>query len=397
MRLLLLTAGSRGDVVPFLALADRARSEGHEVTVGVTTEFVSLARQGGRAVVELDGNFETLVRAQGADAWTAMRSYQSVVKPMLAAIQRSAGSSILDLRPDVVVHHPKILVAQAAATAVGARSAVVEIVPVLTPTRQYPAAGVVSRDMGRANRWTFTATRLGTASMRGMVRSVSKQLGIAADGTSGPDLTLCPISPALLPRPADWPTTTHLTGPWRPDQVGQALTPELDEFLTGGDVVYAGFGSMAAGDPVERAVQVVSGVRAAGLRAVLAQGWGGLQVPADLAGSDLMVLDEVDHAQVLPRVAAAVHHGGAGTVHAAARAGAVSVVVPFSADQPWWGSLLARRGLGPAPLPSKRLTAQGLAAALREVDRYRPRVARVAEQMQDEDGTAAALRVLQAG
>lgn len=394
MRLLLLTAGSRGDVVPFLALADRALAEGHEVTVGVTSEFVSLAGSGGRSVVELDGDFEELIRAQGADPWTALHSYRTVVKPMLEAIQRSAATAILDIRPDVVVHHPKIVVAEAAAAAVGARCAIVEIVPTLTPTREYPAAGVVSRDLGRANRWTFALARLGSASFQGMVTRVTKPLGISSDRAK-PEATLCPVSPAILPRPADWPATSHLTGPWRPERAAKPITPEVDAFLAGGDVAYAGFGSMAAGDPEQRAREVVEGIRAAGLRPLVAEGWGGMSVPDDLAGDDLLVVEEVDHATVLPRVAVAVHHGGAGTVHAAARAGTVSVVVPFSADQPWWGALLARRGLAPQPVSSTRLSAQTLSTALDEIDRCRDAAARVALQMQDEDGTGRALDVLQ--
>ena len=395
MHLFLLTAGSRGDVVPFLALADRALADGHAVTLGVTREFVGLAREHVRSVVSLDGDFEELVRAQGADPWTALRSYRTVVKPMLEAVQRSAAEAILETRPDVVVHHPKILVAEGAAAAVGALSAVVEIVPVLTPTREYPAAGIVSQDLGPFNRWTFTAARWGTASFQGIARAALRDLGIDGDAKVQPDLTLCPMSPALLPRPTDWPETSHLTGPWRPQHVGDPVDEQVEAFLAGGDVVYAGFGSMATGDPEQRAREVVGGIRTAGLRALIAQGWGGMSVPEDLVGDDLLVVDQVDHAHVLSRVVAAVHHGGAGTVHAATGAGAVSVIVPFAADQPWWGAYLSRRRLAPPPVPSRRLTAQRIAEALAEVDRFRSNVAHVADQMRSDDGTGTALQVLQ--
>src|SRR3712207_485821 len=87
----------------------------------------------------------------------------------------------------------------------------------------------------------------------------------------------------------------------------------------------------------------------------------------DTATTEIYTLslhDALPISTVLPRCSVAVHHGGAGTVHAAVRAGVVSVTVPFLADQPFWGALLHRRGLGAAPVPVRRLTTDRLGAAL---------------------------------
>jgi sterol 3beta-glucosyltransferase len=86
-----------------------------------------------------------------------------------------------------------------------------------------------------------------------------------------------------------------------------------------------------------------------------------------------------------------VHHGGIGTVQAAARSGTVSVIAPFIADQPFWGAMLHRRGLGPAPVPQRRFTATRLHAALDAVPSYRDRLRAVAAEMTREDGTGVAL------
>jgi sterol 3beta-glucosyltransferase len=392
VRLLLLPAGSRGDVDPFLALYDRAAVDGHEVRVAVTRDALDRARSGGRDVVELDGDFEELVRSQGV-GWAAARSYRTVVKPMLAAIQASAARAVLEHRPDVVVYHPKVLIAPTASSAVGALSAVVEIVPILTPTSAFPAAGVVSRDLGHLNRFTFLAAAAGNAALKGTLRTVASDLGLPPVRTV-PDLSLCPVSPTLIPRPDDWPPTSHLTGAWRPTPSSAPLPDEVEAFLAAGQVVYAGFGSMATGDPEQRARTVVTAIRATGKRAILATGWGGLQVPADLLGDDLLVTRAVDHQLVLPRVEAAIHHGGAGTAHAAAAAGTVSLIVPFMADQPWWGRRLHERGLAPRATPARRLTTQTLAATLTEAPRYRSAVADAADQMATEDGTGRALEAL---
>ncbi len=393
----LLTAGSRGDVDPFVALADAALERGHRVRLAVTREFAADVRAAGHEVDVLEGNYEDLVRAQGTDVTAALLSYRSVIKPMLESIQRSAVQAIADAQPDVVVHHPKIVTADIAATVVGAARIPVEVVPTLTKTRAYPAAGVVNRDLGRFNRWTFGAVALGNLGLRGARAEARSTLHLPAQHRiEQAAATLCPVSPSLLPVPTDWPPHAHMTGAWSSPPATPVPDPLVDAYLDGSAVVYAGFGSMATGDPVARARLVIAAARSAGLRTLVATGWGGLDVPEDAMGDDVLVTSAVDHSTVLPRVTAAIHHGGAGTVHAVARSGAVSIVVPFLADQPWWGALLERRGLSPATLPARRLNQTALTAALRAVDRFRPATHTLAEQMRHEQGTAAALDVIEA-
>jgi sterol 3beta-glucosyltransferase len=59
-----------------------------------------------------------------------------------------------------------------------------------------------------------------------------------------------------------------------------------------------------------------------------------------------------------------VHHGGAGTTAEGLRAGRPTVIVPFIVDQSFWGARVQSMGLGPAPIPRKRLTADRLAEAI---------------------------------
>lgn len=127
----------------------------------------------------------------------------------------------------------------------------------------------------------------------------------------------------------------------------------------------------------------------------MATGWGGIEIDDDLRGEDVLVTVSVPHAAVLPRASAALHHGGIGTVHAAARAGTVSIVVPFIADQPFWGSQLQRLGLSPTPIPHRRVTTQRVSRALEQVDQLADANQRIATAMSGEDGVAAALDILE--
>jgi UDP:flavonoid glycosyltransferase YjiC (YdhE family) len=109
---------------------------------------------------------------------------------------------------------------------------------------------------------------------------------------------------------------------------------------------------------------VVEALEQAGQRAILLGGWSGLG-SADLPDFILRV-DYVPHDWLFPRVAAVVHHGGAGTTAAGLRAGLPTVVVPFFGDQPFWGWRVYELGAGPRWIPRKKLTAGKLTAAIQQ-------------------------------
>jgi hypothetical protein len=96
--------------------------------------------------------------------------------------------------------------------------------------------------------------------------------------------------------------------------------------------VYVGFGSMRAPQDIARVA--IEAIRAQGRRALVACGWAGL-APID-DRDDCFAVGEVNQQALFGRVAAVVHHGGAGTTTTATRAGAPQVVVPQWADQPYW-------------------------------------------------------------
>jgi sterol 3beta-glucosyltransferase len=109
----------------------------------------------------------------------------------------------------------------------------------------------------------------------------------------------------------------------------------------------------------------------------------------------VLAVRTVDHAAVLPHAHVALHHGGAGTVHAVARAGVPSVVVPFLGDQPFWAGVLHRRGIAPPAVRPRRLTVR-LRHALDEAGGMRDAAAAVGREMAGEDGTGRALGLLEA-
>ena len=184
--------------------------------------------------------------------------------------------------------------------------------------------------------------------------------------TSAAMPTVVSCSNYVFPRPDDWPKHVHNTGYWFLDDAA-AWQPrdELLAFLDGGaPPVYVGFGSV--GDPTQAAQTthlVIDALQRAGQRGVLAAGWSGL-AQVDGIPDSVFVLDSAPHSWLFPRMAAVVHHGGAGTTAAGLRAGVPNIVVPHSNDQFAWGRRVHELGVGPQPIPRKKLTAQELADAI---------------------------------
>jgi vancomycin aglycone glucosyltransferase len=147
---------------------------------------------------------------------------------------------------------------------------------------------------------------------------------------------------------APWPEPADLdvvqTGAWiLPDE--RPLPAGLEAFLGAGPPpVYAGFGSMRAPEDIARVA--IEAIRAQGRRTLIAHGWADL-APVD-DQDDCFAVGEVNQQALFGRVAAVVHHGGAGTTTTATRAGAPQVVVPQWRDQPYWASRVPDLGIGVA-------------------------------------------------
>ncbi len=201
----------------------------------------------------------------------------------------------------------------------------------------------------------------------------------------------------VIPMPPEWAGRCHITGYWHlPAPEGFVPPAGLEAFLAAGPrPVCVGFGSMASGDAEATTRLVLAAAKQAERRLVLLSGWGGLA--AEVTGrDDVFVTDAVPHDWLYPRMAAVVHHGGAGTTAAALRAGVPALVVPFTMDQPFWGKRGFDLGVAPRPIPRKHLTAERLAQGLRAATTdpaMAERAAKLGELLREEDGVAEAVRL----
>ncbi|MGO1950518.1 MAG: glycosyltransferase [Mycobacteriaceae bacterium] len=166
-----------------------------------------------------------------------------------------------------------------------------------------------------------------------------------------PQLQLC--DPSVVPEIADeWHGTERVFTGYLDipaatrEAMGESSPADstLDRWLRSGSApVFVSFGSMPVADPESVRRTVTDACRARGLRVILGLGEDTGASPTD---PDVYEVGAVDQSALLPRCAAAVHHGGAGTTAAGLRAGIPTMIYSFGMEQPFWGSRIRELGVG---------------------------------------------------
>ncbi len=372
MRIAIAADGTRGDVHPMLALADRLRARGHEVVVCASPDFQADAREMGLVFHPVGlGARETLTQLAEAVVSGGL--------PMLRAISRYMESSLraqFEALPEATAGARLIVAAgvQMAAASVaerhGAEYRYVAYAPEMLPSCEHAPVVLPLPHLPRwANRLAWWLLLRGcNALLRGKLTRERAALGLAPVRDVFThiltDRPLLAADPELAPLPEDLRERVAVIGCLHPTG-GAALPAKLEDFLAAGPPpVYLGFGSMTDTDPARTTRLILGAVERAGCRALISEGWAGLG--REPLPESVLAIGPVSHAQLFPRLAAVVHHGGAGTTTTAARAGVPQIVVPHLFDQIYWGERIRALGLGPAPIRRTRLSAGKLEAALRE-------------------------------
>jgi sterol 3beta-glucosyltransferase len=410
----ILTVGSRGDVQPYLALAGGLSRAGYQVRVATHPPFQSATQRRGLEFRPVAGNPRELLESEAGLAWleagrnplAGTRRLLQLARPHVARLLADAVAACQDTQ--AIIYAPLGLAGYHIAEAQQVPSILAALVP-LSPTRSFPAAGAPPWRLGGAYNLVthLIAEQLGWQPFRRQLNHWRRHgLGLAPVGLLGPgrrqrhhrEPVLYGYSPSVVPKPPDWGSHLHVTGYWfpEPDPAWQP-PPALARFLqVGPPPVYVGFGSMTDRDPAGLARTAVAALRRAGRRGVLGRGWATLA--STRGDEDLLVVDEVPHDWLFARMAAVVHHGGAGTTHTGLRAGIPNVVVPFFTDQPFWAQRVADLGAGPDPIPRRTLTVDRLAAAIHRAvsdPALRARAAALGRRIQAEDGVTRAVQAVQ--
>lgn len=411
MRISVLAFGSRGDTQPCVALAQGLALRGHDVTVVAAERYASLMSTptsdqnldpkapkrgisprrvsgeqvgGGLAHAPLSVDPVAIVESEEGQAWLRsgplgfVRGFRTVVEPLAERLVAEVDAACA--KADLVLAPALCGFGRHLRDRYGTPYMLLHFQP-SEPTSEFPNPLIDARSLGAlGNRvsyalierlsWLVLARMVNR--LRGSVLGLAPMRGspFAADRRDRVPV-LCGVSPHVVARPRDWPEHVHLTGYWR--VAGERLPGDLEAFLRAGPKpVYMGFGSMAGRAPVLSKIEgrvVVQGLAAE---------------PSD----DVFVAGDVPHDLLFPRMAAIVHHGGAGTTGAGLTAGVPNIVCPFFADQPFWARRVAALGAGPP-------VGADLRERLLAVPQYVEKSAQLGRLLEVEDGVKTAVDLIE--
>lgn len=410
MRITILTAGSLGDVRPYVALGCGLQAAGHEVRVA-SYHFEELVRGRGLDFFRFRGE---LGGGPERDRWRL-----SGGRPLafVYTLTRGAGyvRALVRLNLDnawEACQGADVVIGGFGAVGVPTIAAALDVpffwalLQPMTPTRAFPhflarpglRLGALYNELSY-----WVANRILWRLVRGAIAEWQRErFGLAPPARAShllPGAASHPVlygfSPAVIAPPADWGPHAHVTGYWfLPREHGWEPDRELDAFLDGGPPpVWVALGDGRTSRA--RLPTVLAALERTNLRALLyARGVGEPRLPPTVRRVDFQPL----HDYLLPRVAAACHHFGAGTAAAAAFAGIPSLGWASTFDQRFWGWRLSASGAALPPLPQQPSVERLAAAFERAVGdgELRRVTAELGARVRREDGVAAAVAALHA-
>ena len=415
MLITLLTAGTRGDTEPYVALGVALKNAGFTVRVAAFENFEDFVKSYGLHYYPLNADISQIATSSEAgnarNADNPLKFVLSVnaakFRPLLEKLQEDLFNACIG--SDALVYHPGAIIGFFVAKQFNIPGFLASPFN-MAPTREYPSLlfynfpnlgkgfNLLTHKVFERMMWTVAG---------GAIKKFwQKQFGKLPDGFSNPFFAhhseffpeLISCSSHVFPTPSDWPENVYNTGYWFLDSPGSWSAPAgLADFISAGKPpVYAGFGSTGdKGRALEMTELLIESLRLSGQRGVLAAGWQGL-TKINGAGEEVFFIDSAPHSWLFPKMSAVIHHGGAGTTAAGFRAGVPQVIVPSGNDQFAWGKRVNELGAGPLPVSRKKLTAAGLSKVINEAleNGVNETAVALGKKIRQEDGAGKAVSII---
>lgn len=398
MKIVLTTFGSRGDVQPMLALTLGLQKAGHSVLLAGPPEKADWARQLDCPYVPLGADVTACI-----DTMRSVYSFADIAKFM--SLVREGIKAQFRLLPeivagaDLVVGSSLVFALSSLAEAMGIAYRYIAFTPQLLPSGRHPFPAIRGQGYPRwFNRLSWRMARCtDKVNLNRLINQHRKRLGLKPLDDAWRHIlgsrVVVATDRAISSLPLDSDQEAVQTGYMHLD-LPDPQSEKLAAFLNAGpEPVYAGFGSMPKNVQIQAVSTVVQAIRSVKRRAVISRFW---DAPSafDQADEDIFFIRNYPHRHLFPRMAAIIHHGGAGTTATAAASGRVQIIVPHILDQFYWGHQIEQGNLGPKPIWRTRLRARKLAEVIDEAvsgKRMQQNARSVAEAIRQTDGVGAAI------
>lgn len=402
-----MSIGTRGDVEPFLSIAEMLKDRGHEFVGVFPEQFRQLTEAAGIRFQSLGPEFLDLLDtkagrlAMGGDGarWRKFGSLLTLARKSIP-IQRDMAARqhqiALEEQPDLILHNGKATFPNLWSLSNPGKAIHISAIPYLVhKVKEHPHIGMGNRNLGAfVNGLTYKLANFGLIQT---IKTTAIWLNLPDKATAAnikhalhaETMVYC-VSPSLFTRPDYWPNHVHVLGyqernkvlDWRPDE-------ELVAFLAKHErVMFVTFGSMTNQHPVEKTSMLLEIMAEQNIPVVMNTSSGGLIEPELYDREMVHFVNQIPYDWMFDRVHAVIHHGGSGTTHMALRKGCASMIIPHIIDQFLWNDVVAKLGAGPLGQSIGKLSRGPLAKDIQDLwtnPTYKQRSETIAQQMDRED------------
>ncbi len=411
MNIGIFTYGTRGDVQPYIALALGLMEHGHQVTIAAPENFKDLVEGFGVAFHPLYGDAEKMMNLpegqsilKSENTIKLMKYFFKVLREGKVPLRKSYVEGI-DKIDFIIANAATLPITSAIAEKQNKRMVITYFMPPIIPTTEFPLGDFDFLNFAWYNKLTYKLAHLFFWKfVKKDVNEFRQELGLPVLKENlvthiGKQklLDLYCLSQSLIPQPKDWDDTHKITGFLTVPDIPQVNKDDaaLNAWLTvGGKPVYMGFGSNGVGNTEKFAAILTDVLAKTNERILFCTGWSVFDnLPVH---KNLFVTKYVNHHTVLPQCKAGIFHGGAGTLAAMLRHDLPVIIISFYTDQPTWGKIIERRGLG-VHIPVKKISGEKLISALTKVNarEVRDRVAIIGQQIRNENGLENAIEEIE--
>ncbi len=390
MKILVTSIGTRGDIEPFLAIADIFRKRNHQVTCLFPEQFRALTESAGFEFVSLGSKFLELMNSNagkiamggGKFGFKKIKAYYQLIQKQPEAnkemmLQQEA--CIQTLNPDKIIHHSKTIYPLLWSLKNKHKTSLICLVPHLHYVKGYSHVVFHSNFGDLLNKLTYKLVTIGFVKNVLYAQKFLNDNNIKTNATEIKRAlqnyhTIYTLSPTLFSKPSYWSNNLNVLGFHERDKTVQwTPTSSLVDFIKQHPkIIFISFGSMVHPNPEKTTRTLLHILEKHNIPAIINTSGGGLVKPISYNNKLFYVTNTIPYDWIFTKVYGVIHHGGAGTTHMALKNKCVNLIIPHIVDQYIWNTINYNQKTGPLGNDIGSITSSNLEPKI--LDLYNNRV-----------------------
>lgn len=369
----ILCSGSRGDIQPYIALAQQLMHLNKSVRIVAGKSYETFITGYGIDFYPLSMDYQSseidpklIQEAQSSDNPLKMLMTFNKMKKYVVGLTGEMFNACKE--SELIIYHPGCSIGYFAGEILGIPSVLATPFPMHKTKEILSIIAYGKTKMPKPISYSLLQGLLWMAGKTGVISFLKKEFGNLPDKFGNPFERVDAHHPVIVscsnyvfPRPKDWNCEIYQSGYWFVEEDNYQPSQRITEFLSHDDKpIYIGFGSVFDYRHKTETIKIiVETLKQTNQRGIIS-GMGELDHPYE----NILAVHDIPHRWLFNQVSLVCHHGGAGTTAAGFRAGIPSVIIPFSNDQFAWAHRAYDLGVGAYPVYRKKLSVDKLVEAI---------------------------------